>query len=542
MKRKYQQTQERWNVSCRIQIDGDQPKQPYRLRELTSPNASDHSVTEWCLTLNEPIENLLCVRMYNGESEESLCGFNVSFPSALSDNWIPESCYDASYMHYRVLPQCTLRLSRHRNQQQQPDDDDDDSATDQDDDDELRVYFVMEQNAPEDGGWMIACDEAFWFRHYGSHIEVDASGESTLDDLYVPLDFYSPDPYLQDEDDDGAEIPIEKRLQRRYHWFELRANTEHRVSGSTTTSLLGFYPKSDIDDRARKRMARGRAREIDVLFTVMHAWGDRLETVEEVGTYIMRGHRNIHSTPDALAYFKPGRMRPPRWVVELWHKNPISSVGVAYADMPLERAVLEFKVSYGDDQYRPSTKFSPYYIPQLYMEMMATDSRSAYLIRYSPTLNRAHAYHIWRDPVVEKNLLDILVMRRQLGEDGLVKLRATRQFKQRCIRFADWYNVKNKKPPRYEVLDVPLDTIQQYHQWQASLQYAPSTGNTHENNRLLSQIRACWVDADALHKRVQQANTSLESMKAHRDLIDDGTCAQLVSLYARIQRLQAMLR
>lgn len=545
MKRSVGGEPELLELTAMVEVDGQEIPKGVKLVNLSSPNA-DTSITEWSFTLPPGLipEQLMCVRIYDATGQRPMCGFNVPFPSALNEEWIPDCEYrdaDRSFSDFRVLPQCTLTLP--------PTiiiNDDDDSATNGSNqfpcinsDDGLQCYFVVERNAAVDGGWCIGCDEGFWIAHYGKHARVANSHEITLSDVYAPLPFYPPDHR------EGIEhyVPIYKRLQRRYHWFEMRANTPGRISGSTTTSLFGFFPArpadEPLDDDALLRMSRGRVHEIDVMLTVLHAWGSRLRCVEEVGTYVLRGHPNIHATPDALATFREGEIQAPAWARQMWEKTPISPLGIRYDEMPLERVILEYKVSFGDGKFRPTTKFSSYYLPQIYLELMATNSRSAFLVRYAPPLKRAYAYHIWRDPAVEVALLQLLSMTSQTGHAGIRDLQRTKDFKARCQRVADYYNHEHK----YEFLKPPQNLIEQFHQWKQSLQHAPGAGprlaTNHRNQGIIAQLKELWKEADSIHELVGKAT----EVNDYQTLVDDDMDAytKLMSLYARMQRLSFTL-
>ncbi len=198
--------------------------------------------------------------------------------------------------------------------------------------------------------------------------------------------------------------------QRTPMWFEKYTTTSTTVSGSAVGKLAcGYWVEENeqfvsFKERLRKQsnMRFGRLHEDDVQMITMNTFPDWI--YHECGSIVFQ-HSDIDasSSPDGLAFI-PERT---------WNDFP-KEVRKNYEneDIDPSKCVLEFKASY------MSSKFPDYYIPQLYWEMMATKSAQAMLVRYKrrrvtnkttgviQLTHEAYGYKIYRDPDVEKMLID----------------------------------------------------------------------------------------------------------------------------------------
>lgn len=281
----------------------------------------------------------------------AVAGFDLQFPTVLSEELIPNSKYGTDYMQLRVLPHCVLDLGRHT------------------------CYFVVERFWPS-GHWTIAVSPDRWMQR-------------TFEHHYVPLPFYHPD---HDEEEDR--VPLAMRQQRRYHWWVHRTETRV-IGGSGAVRLLGFFPSRNNNDNSRRdRMSLGRQFEHDALMIYLTHFKQYEYQVRECGMIAHPEEPLLGASPDGLI-INP-RMSwsdcPP------WARRQRCDV---------TRGVLEIKVSGGLD-----LEPRGYYMVQIYMEMMAAQTVWAHLVKYAPKENRCRVYRVFRNPDFEKQLLDFLLLKK----------------------------------------------------------------------------------------------------------------------------------
>lgn len=309
--------------------------------------------------------------------------------------------------------------------------------------------------------------------------------EPHIDVFQVPLASitYESLPYLPLHPDDPL---LEGQLlraipQRTPCWFALRAFASDTtiVSGTSMGKYCCGYWLEDINvkmDEQRhsktvKQVVRdkiqsannmrfGRLQEDAIMLIVMHNYAQwkyfeygsialdmTLPSIRALNLPMTNKSDDndciYNCSPDGLAWI----------ATQTWASFPAATAAhyKRYDDIDCKRCLLEYKASYR------STKLPDYYLPQLYLGMMATGSCMAMLVRYKrrrgqsnggrwTTMRECNAYIIYRDPVLEQKMIR--------------NLRLLFDERPRDCSAYDWINVKHRGP--YDELKADFKRVADY--------------------------------------------------------------------------------
>ena len=224
---------------------------------------------------------------------------------------------------------------------------------------------------------------------YDLHIRVDA----VVDELPVrTLPWFPPD---LDPGHWGLRIDSRSIPQRTALWFKLRGEN----SGSKAYKLLGFFA-----DSSKTRPGQTQAMRLGTLSEAEAAlmYSVRFPALElhEVGWCAMEDRPGWGASPDMLC------LDP---ATQTW-------------------SVLEMKTS------AVKLSMEAYFYPQLYMEMMATQTQTAHVLRFRPRRyepdiveDEMHIYTVQRDAALEKMLLELWVY--ALGHEHEANLYSRPEFR-----------------------------------------------------------------------------------------------------------------
>lgn len=261
---------------------------------------------------------------------------------------------------------------------------------------------------------------------------------------YTPLRLSIP---LHPYDTAYEDVPLQYIPQRIPLWYAQREDTELYTSGSDAGKWsCGYWvlEKDNEQDNPLRRLSLtryGRLKEPETTLVCLHNFINCL--FFECGTY-KDTEKRIKASPDLLCK----DMRTGEW------------------------SVFELKASYR------STKFPDYYIPQLYWEMMATNTRKATLVRYQSKraatvqnkwgkFRKAFAYTIEYNAKVAEMLLDnVRFARQHLQGKSLAEVvsafpKRFQQAQQVCAGIAAQTLGKE--------LDIPTDELDRYENFRRNL-------------------------------------------------------------------------
>lgn len=239
-------------------------------------------------------------------------------------------------------------------------------------------------------------------------------------DLYIRLDAASNElpvrtlPWFPPDLDPGHwGLRIDSRAipQRTALWFKLRGEN----SGSKAYKLLGFFADSKKGTFKNTAMRLGTLSEGEA--ALMYSVRFPELELHEVGWCPMEGRPGWGASPDMLA------LDP---ATQTW-------------------SVLEIKTS--------ATKLSmeAYFYPQLYMEMMAAQARTAQVLRFCPRRyepdiveDEMNIYTVQRDESIEKMLLELWVY--ALAHEQDPNLYSRSEFQSARTRFIDLARAQTQAP------------------------------------------------------------------------------------------------
>lgn len=277
----------------------------------------------------------------------------------------------------------------------------------------------------------------------------------------------------------GLRVDPRRIPQRTPLWFKLRGE----VSGSRAYALLGWY--ADEKGRAmnafsKSAMRLGTLSEDLILLCYCHRYPDR--TFHEVGwcpapaTPPGRYPLGWGASPDGMVVdpTMTWERLPPDIAVQ--YEDPASRQGI-----DITRGGCEFKTS------RTKLCVEPYFMAQVYMEMIALQVVWCDLVRYRPSRvwdaemdewrydDTAHVYRIYRDKDIENRLLPLWkhahtnqhVLTDVIKEERYVTIRAELTRRARDEQPVDVISVAHHP-------DLAA-TLKQYadYKWEATLPNAP---------------------------------------------------------------------
>ena len=284
-------------------------------------------------------------------------------------------------------------------------------------------------------------------------------------DRYVGLEFFPPDITVMSEfGSDSKGIRPEKVPQKTPLWFKLRG----QVSGSKAYTLLGFYvpepgskeaqgwsidgPK-EFNRWSKLNMRFGTLHEDYMIIAYLLAPGHELRRFFEVGwcqAPVEKGYSpNWGASPDGLLENPDMRWELIPEDIRKYYKK---------GDWNITRGVAEFKAS------RSNCKMQPYYYPQLYMEMIATDTLWADLVRYSETremepngswhmVRTCRIFRVYRHKPTEELIVSLL-KQSLANKTNLIELVQTQPYQD--IRS---YFVQLAESAEYREIDVSNNSV-----------------------------------------------------------------------------------
>lgn len=189
-----------------------------------------------------------------------------------------------------------------------------------------------------------------------------------------PLSWFPPD---VDPAQWGLSIDSRMIPQRTALWFALRGE----LSGSRAYKLLGYFADAPLSG-SNHRMRLGTYSEEEACIVYKDAFPRR--QLKEVGWCGASKPypKQWGASPDMLLIDKDAERETQYPQYDYW------------------QGVLEIKTS------STKTSMEDYFYPQLYMEMIATQSVFADVIRYCPN-NVAHVYRVKRDMAIEQMLISL---------------------------------------------------------------------------------------------------------------------------------------
>lgn len=431
------------------------------------------------------------VRIIDRETKVYIAGFDLDFPTVYNDRLIPDSIYESDYTSLRVLPTCTLDFSIPH---------------------EVKVYFMMENN---EDGWEIGVSCDYWMFRY-------------FPDTYCALPFYHPDPQYKET----KEVPIHQRRQRAYHWFNHRTGGGGRVGGSTSTKYVGYFKNNSggpPDAKGRERMKYGRIHEIDAVICYLSAYDpDRI--IYECGWYDISPGGAFGASPDGIIV--DGRKTwdaIPGWLLKCYASGGERDKAVLQ-QIDCKRGVLEIKVS------QSNANMEGYYIPQLYMEMVATNTLWCDLVKLCPQKGECYVYRLYRVPEMERELQGLLQITKNKLNHGqpthiAVDTPENKAFRDKCDKKARYYNLNRKAIP------VKQELMNAFHDWRASLQRKPRLENLIRVR--MPQLRSLWSNIVEISTEIEAIlfTTTPNNGTAMDEIIKEKLCEQQVTNYVNLMKL-----
>lgn len=308
------------------------------------------------------------------------------------------------------------------------------------DDSEKRVkaiYFILEDNQLNPSKqhrpkWNLGVDTSYCF-------------EKMFGTRYVPLDFTHPDPSVE------VDIPTEKRPQRSARWFNHRSSVSNpdvqrylrgKVGGSKATKMLGFYKGDGLEGAKEPShiLKIGRIEEDSIVVAYLEYYKRRV--IFETGWHKHPEDSDQGSSPDWTSYDPDMSMeRLPDWLMELYREAGW-----------IERVMARIK--YGNGEAKTSEKdaeFKAGYIPQLYQEMICSDTYWSDLVKMCTTTNEIKCYRVYRQPDFERDYSAAVKKTKEDICSGVpyikaVDTMANKSVRAQCIKQAIFYNGDNYKP------------------------------------------------------------------------------------------------
>lgn len=233
----------------------------------------------------------------------------------------------------------------------------------------VAIYFALEDH--DDGSLSLCVNaESHWMR-------------TRFAPRFVPLPWF---PYDVDPTRYGLKVNASRIPQRTPLWFKFRGE----VTGTKAYTLLGYWVPSK--ERDPKWTLNGE-REFSAAAQSAMRHGSRSENAA-ICAYL---NARPEATVSAVGWCACSAPYP-----RTWGASPdgiISLPGGQGDDSPL--GVLEIKTS------RTSLSFEPYFLPQIYMEMIATNSEWCDLLRFMPP-HRARIYRVSRHRPTEELIVGLI--------------------------------------------------------------------------------------------------------------------------------------
>lgn len=266
----------------------------------------------------------------------------------------------------------------------------------------------------------------------------------------------------------GLRVDPRSIPQRTPLWFKFRGD----VSGSKAYSLLGWFCESKPMTAFQKSAMRlGTLSEDVIVLMYCHTFPDRV--YEEVGWCQAPGHPiGWGASPDGVIHDpKMNWDRVPAEVAKHYGGGGGSNNGIDIC-----RGACEFKTS------RTKLVVEPYFLAQVYMEMIALQVVWCDLVRYRPMgrqwdqgqwhyKDEAHVYRIFRFPDVEARLIP-LWKRAHTNQHAIKQLAQEEAYV--CMR-ADLEQLARNQVP-YQVIQVgpELEPLLQAYQTYCKPSSAPA--------------------------------------------------------------------
>lgn len=307
------------------------------------------------------------------------------------------------------------------------------------------IYFILEDNQMDESKqdvpkWSLDINKDYCFeRMFGSR--------------YIPLDHVHPDPLV-----DVSHIPSHKQPQRGVKWFENRLIVKDpkvskvikgKIGGSKVVKMTGFY-KSDGFNRVNpsRILKLGRIEEDSVLVSYLDHYKNR--KVSEIGWCTHPKDPLQGSSPDWLTHDSEMSMSTlPDWLTLIYKKHGIYEK----VKKRIKYGVGEAKVSERDSDFKAS------YIPQLYQEMICSDTYWSDLVKYCPTTGEIKCYRVYRQPGYEEDHVRVIQETKKALVSGIPHYNAVdtpfnKSVRSKCIKMAVFYNGNN-----YEPESIPISPL-----------------------------------------------------------------------------------
>lgn len=272
-------------------------------------------------------------------------------------------------------------------------------------------------------------------------IHVDASLcflQSVLSSFARNVNFF---PWNINPQDFGLKVDLSKVIQRTPLWFKSRG----QVSGTKAYMLLGFWVPSKKEDpnwkwdqdrvfdaEAKANAQFGVDSEDKALISYGSFYNDHISQIQLVGwcKAPLPLPSDWGSSPDALV----------TWSSLSWQDDVPENIRKYYPEFEgkHQNGVLEIKSS-----RKGKLSMEDYFFPQVYMEMISTQTLWCDLIRYTST--RTRVYRIWRHKPTEETLVSLIKHAYQnrdnlqdvIQEESFVKMRAYFKRLAMTLSFAD---------------------------------------------------------------------------------------------------------
>lgn len=274
-----------------------------------------------------------------------------------------------------------------------------------------------------------------------------------------------------DVDAEATHMKLDPRRvqQRTPAWMAIR--NAARMSGTRAYKSIGYYTSDSgpPDARGRANMRYGSQSEDYALLLLLHAYPHM--SVRRVGWCRAPAGRFPHgwgASPDGLLDDPSVSALP-------------ASIAQHYASLdafePITRGVLEIKSS------KSSLAFSPYFLPQVYAEMIATNTLWCMLVRVRAN-REARLYRIFRHPLVEERLVRLL--KRAAGAPDLEALVQEQPYEEMRRYFQ---SVAEKLP--FAQATLSAEHAQHYEDYCARVRtHSPQASSSAETRRLLDELDA----------------------------------------------------
>ncbi len=272
----------------------------------------------------------------------------------------------------------------------------------------VAIYFTIENNSIEPTKWEAPDTLPKW--------EIGFNNSGKLAEMYpkqwVSLDDIHPDPEV------NPGIPINRQPQRNIQWGRHRSACSNlsvlggKWGGSIWASALGFYPEEGLRNTSFKgnHYTRfGRLKEphimianLEAVTNNMHGFGDRV--YYETGWWDHPTIPDCGASPDCLIK-DPRRTWDtlPVWYrkeMEAWVRQNPGSIDLASIDFSI--GVGEAKERRFDNDKKEGPRMEAKYLPQIYAEMICTNTWWSELTRNCDQTGETRLYRIYRKPRLVK--------------------------------------------------------------------------------------------------------------------------------------------